>query len=387
MHHSTKRILTTHAGSLPRPRELCAMFARLSRREPVDQATLERSIVAATRNVIRQQDECGVDVGNDGEQARESFFTYVQHRMSGFGGQSERPRFRDVSSYPSFIERFATMVSDVRVDLLHAPKAQSAVHYSDRGPLDRECDEYLRLVDELKPGFTESFMTAPSPGIIAAAMLNEHYATLEDYVMALADALRVEYQAIVARGMVLQIDAPDLAMERHVTYGERPLRDFQEFVDLIVAAINRALVEIPRDRVRLHVCWGNYQGPHDHDVALADILPNLLKANVGGLLLSMANPRHEHEYRCLAEKTIPADMILLVGAIDSTTNYVEHPEVVADRLERAARALGDPERIIAATDCGFETTVGLSSVAEELVWAKLRALRDGAAIASRRLFG
>jgi len=353
----------------------------------VDQATLERSIAAATSNVIRQQAACGVDVGNDGEQARESFFTYVQHRMSGFGGKSERPRFTDVSSYPSFIERFAAAVSDVRVDLLHAPKAQSAVRYCDRGPLDRECDEYLRLVDELKPGFTESFMTAPSPGIIAAAMLNEHYATLEEYVMALADALRVEYQAIVARGMVLQIDAPDLAMERHVTYGERPLRDFQGFVDLIVAAINRALVEIPRDRVRLHVCWGNYQGPHDRDVALADILPNLLRANVGGLLLSMANPRHEHEYRCLAEKTIPADMILLVGAIDSTTNYVEHPAVVADRLERAARALGDPQRIIAATDCGFETTVGLSSVAQELVWAKLRALRDGAEIASRRLFG
>ena len=387
MKHSDRRILTTHAGSLPRPRELCAMLAHLSRGEAMDQATLERSIVSATRNVIRQQAACGVDVGNDGEQARESFFTYVQHRMSGFGGQSERPRFADVWSYPSFIERFAATVSDVRVDLEHAPKAQSAVRYSDRGPLDRECDEYLRLVDELKPGFTESFMTAPSPGIIAAAMLNEHYATLEDYVMALADALRVEYQAIVARGMVLQIDAPDLAMERHVTFGERPLRDFQEFIDMIVAAINRAVAGIPRDRVRLHVCWGNYQGPHDRDVALADILPNLLKANVGGLLLSMANPRHEHEYRCLAEKTIPADMILLVGAIDSTTNYVEHPEVVADRLERAARALGDPQRIIAATDCGFETTVGLSSVAEELVWAKLRALRDGAGIASRRLFG
>ena len=363
------------------------MFAHLSRAEPVDHAALEHSIAAATRNVIRQQAACGVDIGNDGEQARESFFTYVQHRMSGFGGRSERPRFSDIWNYPSFVERFAARTSDAHVDLLHAPKAQGSVRYSDRGPLERECNQYLRLLDEVKPGFAESFMTAPSPGIIAAAMLNEHYATLADYVTALADALRVEYEAIVARGMVLQIDAPDLAMERHVTFSERPLRDFLEFIDLIVAGINRALVKVPRDRVRLHVCWGNYQGPHDRDVALNDILPSLLKANVGGLLLSMANPRHEHEYRCLAEKMIPADMILLVGAIDSTTNYVEHPEVVADRLERAARALGDPQRIIAATDCGFETTVGLSTVAEELVWAKLRALRDGAAIASRRLFG
>jgi 5-methyltetrahydropteroyltriglutamate--homocysteine methyltransferase len=270
--------------------------------------------------------------------------------------------------------------------LLHAPKAQGPVIYRDRVPLDRECDEYLRLVVEMKPQFAESFMTAPSPGIIAAAMLNDHYPTQEDYVMALADALRVEYETIVKRGMVLQIDAPDLAMERHVSYGDRPLRDFQNFVELIVAGINRALAQIPRDRVRLHVCWGNYEGPHDRDVALADILPILLKANVGGMLLSMANPRHEHEYRCLADPAIPPDLVMLVGVVDSTTNYVEHPEVIADRLERAARALGDPHRIIAATDCGFETTVGLSSVADELVWAKLRALRDGAALASRRLF-
>jgi 5-methyltetrahydropteroyltriglutamate--homocysteine methyltransferase len=279
------------------------------------------------------------------------------------------------------------MSSGMSVDLLHAPQALSAVAYRDRGPLERECSDYIRLVSEQRPGFVESFMTAPSPGIVASAMLNQHYATLTDYVMALADALRVEYEAIVAHGMVLQIDAPDLAMERHVSYGDRPLADFQEFVELIVAGINRALEKIPRDRVRLHVCWGNYEGPHNRDVELADILPLLLKAKAGALLLSMANPRHEHEYRCFERTKLPPDTILLVGVIDSTTNYVEHPEVVAERLERAARAVGDPQRIIAATDCGFETTVGLSSVAEELVWEKLRAMRDGAAIASRRLLG
>jgi 5-methyltetrahydropteroyltriglutamate--homocysteine methyltransferase len=386
MQHSMKRILTTHAGSLPRPAELGAMFAHLSRREPVDHAAMDRAVEAATRDVIRKQLECGIDIGNNGEQPRESFFTYVQHRMSGFGGRSERPRFKDIWQFPSFAARLAALASGTMVDLLHAPKAIDTVRYVNREPLERECDDYLRIAKEYQPSFTESFMTAPSPGIIAAAMLNEHYRSLDDYVMALADALRVEYDAIIAHGMVLQIDAPDLAMERHVSYGDRPLKDFQEFVDLIVAGINRALENIPRDRVRLHICWGNLESPHNHDVPLTDILPHLLKAKVGALLLSMANPRHEHEYRCFEGQRLPADMILLVGAIDSTTNYIEHPEVVADRLERAARAIGDPTRIMAATDCGFETTVGLSSVAEEVVWEKLKALRDGAAIASKRLF-
>ena len=387
MLHSSKRILTTHAGSLPRPRELCEMFARLSRREPVSEENLNASIETATREVIRKQLEAGIDIGNNGEQPRESFFTYVQHRMSGFGGRSERPAIADVAAYPSYLARLAAMLGPDTVDLLHAPKAIDEVRYVNREPLERECADYVRIVADYQPGFCESFMTAPSPGIIASAMLNEHYPSLEAYVAALVDALRVEYETIVGHGLILQIDAPDLAMERHTSYANRPLRDFQGFVELIVAGINRALETIPRERVRLHVCWGNYEGPHDRDVALADILPILLKTKCEAMLISMANPRHEHEYRCFAGKSFPSDMVLLAGVIDSTTNYVEHPEVVADRIERAARAVGDPQRIIAATDCGFETTVGLSTVAEEVVWAKLRAMRDGAAIASKRLFG
>jgi len=256
-----------------------------------------------------------------------------------------------------------------------------------RAPVEQECADYVRIVADYQPGFSESFMTATSPGLVALAMLNEHYLSLEAYVAALVYALKVEYETIVAHGLILQIDAPDLAGERHTTYADRPLRDFQEFVELIVAGINRALEAIPRDRVRLHVCWGNYEGPHDRDVALADILPILLKTKCEAMLISMANPRHEHEYRCFAGNGFPSDMVLLAGVIDTTTNYVEHPEVVADRIERAARAVGDPQRVIAATDCGFETAVGLSTVVEDVVWAKLRALRDGAAIASKRLFG
>lgn len=388
MKRSDKRILTTHAGSLLRPKALGEMLGRLSRHETVDAAAMDRAILDATRHVVRLQAECGIDVGNNGEQSRESFFTYVQHRMSGFGGQSDRPGFADMRSFPSFLEMIMTqMRARVQVDLLHAPKAIGAVKYVDRAPLDRECDDFAKVLAELKPGFAETFMTAPSPGIIAAAMLNEYYQSLEDYVAALADALRVEYETIVARGFLLQIDAPDLAMERHVTYAQRPLKDFVGFVDLVIAAINRAIEKIPPDRVRLHVCWGNYEGPHNHDVALEAILPHLYKARVGALMISMANPRHEHEYRYFERHRLPAAMNLIAGVIDTTTNYVEHPEVVAERIVRVARAIGDPRRVIAGTDCGFETTTGLAPVAEEVVWEKLRAMRDGAAIASKQLLG
>jgi 5-methyltetrahydropteroyltriglutamate--homocysteine methyltransferase len=388
MKRSDKRILTTHAGSLLRPKALGEMLGRHSRHEAVDAAAMNTAILDATREVVRLQAECGIDVANNGEQARESFFTYVQHRMSGFGGESDRPGFADMRSYPSFLEMIMTqMRAQVQVDLLHAPKAIGEVKYMDRGPLERECNDFVKVLAELQPNFAETFMSAPSPGIIAAAMLNEHYKNLEDYVAALAEALKVEYEAIVGHGFLLQIDAPDLAMERHVTFAQRPLKDFVGFVDLVIASINRAIEKIPPDRVRLHVCWGNYEGPHNHDVGLEAILPHLYKARVGALMISMANPRHEHEYRYFERHRLPPDMNLIAGVIDTTTNYVEHPEVVAERIMRVASAVGDPRRVLAGTDCGFETTTGLAPVAEEVVWEKLRAMRDGAAIASKHLLG
>ena len=228
-------------------------------------------------------------------------------------------------------------------------------------------------------------MTAPSPGIVAAAMANEHYPRFEDYLAAVATALRTEYEYIVSQGFVLQIDAPDLAMERHTSFADRPLAEFLAFVDVTIAVIAEALAAVPRDRVRLHVCWGNYEAPHCFDVPLDDILPRLYAAPVGALVLSMANPRHAHEHRCLARYPLPADMLLVAGVIDPTTNYVEHPEVVADRIELAARAVGDPRRVIAGTDCGFEVAAGLGEVAEEVVWEKLRTLRAGADLATKRL--
>ena len=217
-------------------------------------------------------------------------------------------------------------------------------------------------------------------------MLNEHYPSYDEYVTAVGDALAHEYQTIVANGYVLQIDAPDLAMERHTSFADKPLAEFLRFIDTNVTALNRALRDIPEERVRLHVCWGNYEGPHDDDVPLAEILPRLYAANVGALVVSMANPRHAHEHRCFEEYPLPAEMLLVAGVVDPTTNYVEHPEVVADRIELAAKAVGDPRRVLATPDCGFATAAGLGEVAEEVVWLKLRALVEGARIATHRLF-
>ena len=381
---SETRILTTHAGSLPRTRQLTDLQLRVSRGETVDPGLLGRAAVEATRRAVTRQLECGIDVGNDGEQPRESFVTYVRYRLSGFSGEGKRPPVQDFVRYPSFRE---LVQAQGRVSLLAAPpRATGEVRYADRAPFEREVAGYRKVLAEQSRQFAESFWTAPSPGIVASAMQNDYYGSLAEYVNAVADALRAEYEAIVAQGFVLQIDGPDLAMERHRLFADRPLSEFLDFVELTVSAINRALANVPRDRVRLHVCWGNYEGPHTFDVPLADLAARLYEARVGALVLSMANPRHAHEHGTLAKHPLPRDWNLVAGVIDTTTNYVEHPEVVAERIETAARAVGDPRRVLAGTDCGFDTSTGFGRVAEEVVWEKLRALAEGARIASARLF-
>jgi 5-methyltetrahydropteroyltriglutamate--homocysteine methyltransferase len=385
MQKSKERFLTTHAGSLPRTNELVALQVALSRGEAVDAARLEHEVLASTRTVIDKQRVVGIDIGNNGEQARESFFTYVQHRMSGFGGASERPAFQDMVRYPSWIELKIPGYQH-GVNLAAAPQAQGEVRYVNREPLDRELAQFAELLDEASGPFAETFVTAPSPGIIAAAMQDTFYGDLDAYVDALGRALKTEYDAIHAAGHLLQLDCPDLAMERHTYFADRSDAEFVAFVDKVLATIGLALRDVPREAVRMHVCWGNYNGPHDCDVPLATILPSLVEARVGALMLSMANPRHAHEYRLLTPQVVPGDMLIVAGVIDTTTNYVEHPEVVAQRLERIVEAIGDPTRVIAGTDCGFDTAAGLRDVAEEVVWAKLTALAEGAELASRRLF-
>lgn len=386
MLHSTDRILTTHAGSLPRPRSLTALHTSRYAGATVEEAVMARAVEEATRAVIARQIQTGIDIVNNGELGRESFFTYVQHRMTGFGGVGVRPIMADLTRYPGSLERRRqAMGTEERVDLLKAPKAIAPVSYVNVEPIEHECRQLKRLLDETGGGFSQAFISSPSPGIVAAAMQNEHYEDLEAYVNAVADALRTEYTNIAAAGFILQIDAPDLALERHTLFQDKPLADFLTFVRIVVSAINNALSGIPRDQVRLHVCWGNYEGPHDCDVPLEDIWPDVSQVNAGAILLSMANPRHAHEYRLFEDPAFLGDRLLIPGVIDTTTNYIEHPQVVADRIERVARAVGDPRRIIAGTDCGFETAAGSRMVVEEVVWAKLKSLAEGAAIATKRL--
>ncbi len=388
MQRSQGRILTTHTGSLPRPQSLTRLYALRAGGEPVDDAALDRVAKDAVRAVVRKQRDAGIDVGNNGEQQRDSFFLYLKGRLSGLGGSWERPSRADVDRYPDFKRMWtAQHASRTQVSALGGlPKAIGDIRYLDPRAIDDECDFFEAVLEENPGVFVEPFMSAPSPGIVATAVRNEHYDTLASYLAALGKALKVEYEAIVAHGFLLQIDAPDLALERHITYKDQPVSAFVAFVELVVATINQALENVPRDRVRLHVCWGNSESPHDCDVALGDILPALQQANVGGFVLPFANPRHAHEFRCFAKHPLADDQILVAGVIDSLTNFVEHPEVVADRLERVAAVVGDPTRVLAGTDCGFDTSAGWGRVAEDVVWAKLASMRDGARLASQRLF-
>jgi len=386
MLHSEHRILTTHTGSLPRPSALTQLYARRAAGETVDAAAIDALGKAATREVVQKQIAAGIDIGNNGEQMREAFFLYVRHRMSGFGGSWNRKPMADALRYPGF-RAWADSANRPSVSNRDGvPMAVGEVRYLDPAAVQAECSEFRAALDDAgAPGFAEAFMTAPSPGIIAAAMRNDHYDTFDAYLAALGEALRVEYEAIVANGFLLQIDAPDLALERHVSYQDESLSAFVDFVERVVAVINHALRNIPRDKVRLHACWGNYEGPHDCDVDLAQILPAISRAKVGGWVLPFANPRHAHEYRCAADLPLDDGQVVVAGVIDPLTQFVEHPEVVADRLERVARVIGDPTRVMAGTDCGFDTSAGRGRVAADVVWAKLAAMADGARIASARL--
>lgn len=395
MKRSDGRILTTHAGSLPRPKGLVELFVALSKREAVDAGSLAEGVREATEGAVRLQGEVGIDVANDGEQSRESFFTYVQHRLSGFGGSGPdgpkmgaRKMLADVF-LEGFIEQKMADFSRTSVSLMTTPKAVGEIRHETIGPLREECDRFesaLRQAQDERV-FEETFMTSASPGIVCAGMLNEFYASDDDYVTAVADAMRPEYEHIVSRGHVLQLDCPDLAMERHIAWSDRPLAEFQRYVERNVAAINRAIEGLPRDRVRLHVCWGNYEGPHHLDVPLEDVLPLYLEANVGAFLLPFANPRHAHEWRALSMYPPAHDQLIIAGVIDTTTNYVEHPQVVADRIVMVAEAVGDASRVLAGTDCGFGTAAGFGEVAPGVVREKLRSLREGADVASGVLFG
>jgi 5-methyltetrahydropteroyltriglutamate--homocysteine methyltransferase len=383
MKRSEHRILTTHVGSLPRPPALRDLLVGHDRGEAVDAAALARESDIAVRHVVARQLEAGIDVGNDGEQPRVGFSTYPAKRMRGFGGQSQRPLGRDLLDHPDYAARLARQRAGA-ARIGDAPQAIAEVAYTDLGEAMAECELFRRCADSGK--FAEAFMTAASPGVIATIMLDAYYGSHERYVRALAREMRKEYALIVEQGFVLQLDCPDLAMERARFFQDAPLGAFLDAVALHVDAINEAIAGLPPDRIRLHLCWGNYDGPHTHDVPLEPLLPIVYCARVGALSLPLASPRHQHELKAFRRHPLPDHMLFVPGVIDSTTNVVEHPEVVADRIVAAADVIGDRARVLAGVDCGFGTFAGSQLVEESVVWTKLRTLREGADLATRRLW-
>ena len=388
MRTSTDRILFTHVGSLPLPPALKKPLLARQSGGAVELQALRSEVVRATKEAVERQIAAGVDVIGNGELSRPGFQTYIPSRMRGFGGTSQRRIPRDLVEFPTLAAP-ASEPSDnpPRRAIGVNPAAIGEVHYEGLRAAEEECEIFEEAAAAHEGRYVERFMTAPSPGIVATTMLNQYYDSHEAYVDALAREMAKEYRLIVERGFVLQIDAPDLAMERTIMYQDEPLATFLLAAEHSVAAINRAIKGLPPNQVRLHCCYGNYEGPHIHDIELHDILPILYQARVGALSLELANPRHQHEYEVLKRNPPPDHMILMPGVIDTTTNFVEHPQVVANRILQAVDAVGERERVIASTDCGFGTFASYELVHPAVVWPKLKAGAEGARIASERLWG
>lgn len=380
---SRNRILTTHVGSLPRNEKLSDLLVRQEAGEKFDPAEMTAELDKAVRHVVDKQVEAGIDIGNDGEQQRVGFQTYVPQRMSGFGGVSKRRRGREFEEFPELVASLMRRFPHVSKQQ-NAPECQGELHYLDVKQLEGEIARFKKIAGDK---FSESFMTAPSPGIISTTMLDVFYGSQDKYLTAISREMKNEYQAIHKAGLLLQIDAPDLAMDRTMMYRDLDDAGFVKAVERHIAAINDGIAGIPRDRVRLHVCYGNWEGPHIHDVPLAKILPALYQAQVGALSIEFSNPRHAHEYAAFKQHPLPKDMLLIPGVVETTSNFVEHPELVARRIEEAVAAVGERERVIAGTDCGFGTFTNREWVIEPAVWLKLAAIRKGADIASARLWG
>jgi 5-methyltetrahydropteroyltriglutamate--homocysteine methyltransferase len=385
MHKSSDRILTTHVGSLPRNETLTDLLIRREDGEAIDKKVMAAEMDKAVAEVVKKQSECGIDIGNDGEQQRVAFQTYMAQRMTGYGGESRRKAGKDFVEFPELVASFGRRFPK-RSKISNAPQAVAEISYTDTSAINEELARVKKQI-AAHGNFVETFMTAPSPGIVSTTLLNGYYDSQEKYLRALAREMRKEYQAIIDAGLTLQIDAPDLAMDRVMFYQDEDEKGFLKACELHTQAINWAIEGLPADKIRLHVCWGNWEGPHIYDVALASILPIIYQAKVGGLTIEFSNPRHQHEYAAFKKHPMPKDMILIPGVVDSTSNFVEHPELVAMRIEEAVRAAGDRERVIASTDCGFGTFTGREWVVSSVVWLKLKSLREGADLASRRLWG
>jgi 5-methyltetrahydropteroyltriglutamate--homocysteine methyltransferase len=380
MKTSADRILTTHVGSLPRPQDVVDCLFAEDRGEPVDPQKYDAALRRAVADVVARQAKAGVDIVSDGEMGKISYATYIRHRLTGFEGDSPRPTPQDLDDFPEFRDRLVQAGASAKY---LRPVCKGPIKVKTIEPLRSDIDRFKEAL--ARTNVTEAFMNSVSPGTIAVFQPNEFYRTHEEYAAALAEAMREEYETIVNSGLLLQLDCPDLAMGRHSRFKNTSEAEFLRLAELHVEALNHALAGVPADRVRFHVCWGNYEGPHTHDLPLTTILPIVLKAKPMAMLLEGANPRHEHEWEVWKSQRLPADKILIPGVVATTSNYVEAPELLAQRIQRFAELVGR-ERVIAGTDCGFGTFAGFGPVYPPIGWLKLESLGRGAALASTRLW-
>ncbi len=378
---SERRIRTTHVGSLPRSREVTDLIFAHERGEAVDSSEFDRVIGEAVAACVARQVASGVDIVSDGEMSKISYATYIKDRITGFDGDSPRIAPADLEAFPTFLERAARGGG---TPTYRRPRCVGPVAPKTLEPLEADLAHLQRALAEHRPA--GAFMNAASPGVIALFQPNDHYPTEDAYLEALAEAMRPEYERIAAAGFVLQLDSPDLGLGRHMMYKDRPEDEYLRRIERHVEVLNHALRNVPAAHARMHVCWGNYEGPHHRDVEMGTILPVLMKAKPRALLFETANPRHGHDWTYFRDlrRLIPEDRVLIPGVIDSTTNFIEHPELVAQRIEQFAAIVGR-DRVIAGTDCGFSSFAGYGAVDGEIVYAKLRTLTEGAALASRRL--
>jgi 5-methyltetrahydropteroyltriglutamate--homocysteine methyltransferase len=377
---SNDRILTTHVGSLPRGAQVADGLFAIDADKIVDLKEHQAAVKREVGEIVQRQLDSGVDIVSDGEISKISYATYIKHRITGFEGDSPREPPRDLEDFAGFMARLA---SSGGTPSYRRPVCVGPIEPKDQGPVEADISHFQEALDSA--GHKDAFMNTASPGVIALFQPNEYYDSHEAYLYSIAEAMRHEYEAIVNAGFLLQLDSPDLGLGRHMMFKDKTDAEYESLARLHVEALNHAVANIPSDRMRLHVCWGNYEGPHTYDAPMSQVLPIALMAKPQALLFESSNPRHAHEWRAFAEMDLPDDKIFVPGVVDTTTNFVEHPRLVADRILRFADIVGK-ERVMAGTDCGFSTFAGFGAVDPDIAFAKLSALAEGAEIASDELW-
>lgn len=382
MSPAAERILTTHAGSLPRPAELVELMFAKQEGKQVDERKLQEKITSAVEDAVKRQAAIGIDVVSDGEASKPSYASYVAERLTGFSGSSELPRLRDLMEFPEVAKSCFGDPGNQHLNQ-NRPACDGPVQLADASAVVRDIANYKQALEDVS--VADAFMTAASPGLISCFLGNTYYSSEEKFLEALVDAMRPEYEAIVDAGFILQLDCPDLAMARHREFADQPIESFRDYMRLHIDALNEAVAGLPAERMRMHVCWGNYPGPHHHDAPLGKIMDVVLTARPSTVVFEAANPRHEHEWSVFGKIEIPDGKTLVPGMIDSVSNYVEHPDLIAQRIVRYANAVGR-DKIMVGSDCGFGTFVGVKFVDPDVAWLKLESLVEGARRASDQLW-